>query len=68
LTYDFEIPTGLVGKCAEVDALAPSELGHRVKKMIDGHNDQDRWNMLIEIEVKEQETINKMVLQWKEGA
>jgi hypothetical protein len=51
--------------CAEVDALAPSELRRRVQEAIEDHIDTDRWNKLIEVEALEQETLNKMVLKWK---
>jgi hypothetical protein len=50
--------------CAEVDALAPSELRRRVEEAIDEHIDVDRWNRLIDVERVEQETLDTLMDLW----
>lgn len=45
--------------CAEIDAIAPSELRQRVLDAIDSHIDVERWNLLLKVESLEQETLNQ---------
>jgi hypothetical protein len=47
--------------CAEIDAIAPSELRERVENAILGHIDAERWNRLIAVEKAEQETLERFV-------
>ena len=51
-------------RCAEVDALPPSELRARVLAAIEGHVDQERWSKLQEIERLEQATLDQMMKAW----
>jgi hypothetical protein len=48
-------------RCAEVDALPPTELRDRVRRAIESHVDTKRWNRLRQVEAKEQESINRIV-------
>ncbi len=47
--------------CAEIDALAPSELRRRVAEAIDSHIDARRWNRLVKVEQAERETLNHVI-------
>jgi hypothetical protein len=51
--------------CAEVDAIAPTELRGRVQEAIEGHIDPDRWARLRLVEEQEQETLQRMVDGWR---
>ena len=44
-------------RCAEVDAIAPTELRRRVREAIEAHIDADRWERLQQVERLEQETL-----------
>ncbi len=48
-------------RCAEIDALPPSELRRRVEEAILGHVNKARWKKLQEVEAAEQETLNQYV-------
>src|SRR5262249_61192281 len=50
--------------CAEVDALAPSELRNRVEDAILAHIDAAEWERLQEAERLEQETLEEFVRNW----
>jgi len=50
--------------CAEVDALAPSELRNRVEDAILAHIDAAAWERLQEAERLEQETLEEFVRNW----
>lgn len=50
-------------RCAEIDALPPSELRKRVKQAIELHIDQDKWETLLGIEAVEKESLEKVVLE-----
>jgi hypothetical protein len=47
--------------CAEIDAIAPTELRRRVEAAVNEHIDVDEWNRLLAVERAEQETLNRMV-------
>lgn len=44
-------------RCAEIDALPPSELRERVERPIVRHIDPERWKRLQAVEAAEQETV-----------
>jgi hypothetical protein len=56
---------GFIGRhgrrCAEVDALPPTELRRRVREAIVAHIDTPRWERLQETERLEQETLNAFI-------
>lgn len=54
------------GRCAELDALPPSELRRRVEAAILQHVDQAEWNRLKQIEQIEKETMQEYVEEWAE--
>jgi hypothetical protein len=54
-------------RCAEVDALAPSELRRRVGDAIRSHIDAARWLRLREAEAVEQASIDQVVNGWRNG-
>jgi hypothetical protein len=45
-------------RCAEIDALPPSELRRRVEDAILAHIPVDTWDRLVEVEAAEQETLD----------
>jgi hypothetical protein len=53
-------------RCAEVDALPPTELRRRVKQVIEAHIDPVRWGKLQEVERLEKETLVDFVGVWKQ--
>jgi len=53
-------------RCAEVDALPPSELRARVLAAIEMHIDQDRWEKLKRVEELEQDVLLDLVNEWSE--
>jgi hypothetical protein len=52
-------------RCAEVDALAPSELRQRVEDAIRSHIPQGAWERLREAEALEQQTLDEFMEHWK---
>jgi hypothetical protein len=50
-------------RCAEIDAIPPTELRRRVTDAIERHIDQRRWRRLQRVEAAEQETINRVADQ-----
>jgi hypothetical protein len=50
--------------CAEVDAIAPTELRRRVESAIMQHIDQDKWELLRLTERLEQESLASLTLGW----
>jgi hypothetical protein len=54
-------------RCAEVDALPPSELRERVEQAILSHIDQARWKRLKKVEKAEQETLASVLDRWGNG-
>jgi hypothetical protein len=51
-------------RCAEVDAIPPSELRRRVQEAIESHIHAERWSRLREVERLEQETLETIVQKW----
>jgi hypothetical protein len=51
-------------RCAEVDALPPTELRHRVRQAIESHIEPTRWARLQEVERLERETLGGLVGMW----
>jgi hypothetical protein len=51
-------------RCAEVDALPPSELRERVEDAIVNHIPAARWERLQRVENAEQQTLDKMLNGW----
>jgi hypothetical protein len=51
-------------RCAEVDALTPTELRARVERAIVEHIDPARWERLQSEERKEQEALARLVRRW----
>jgi hypothetical protein len=54
-------------RCAEVDALPPSELRERVELAIQGHIDEARWKRLEKVEAAEQKTLASVLDRWGNG-
>jgi hypothetical protein len=54
-------------RCAEVDALPPSELRERVRLAILRHIDLDRWKRLEKVEAAEQKTLANVLDRWGDG-
>jgi hypothetical protein len=54
-------------RCAEVDALPPSELRRRVEQAILSHVDEARWKRLVKVEKAEQETLSSVLDRWGNG-
>ncbi|QJW97258.1 hypothetical protein [Frigoriglobus tundricola] len=52
--------------CAEVDALSPSELRDRVRRAIESHIDQERWQKLQRVKELEQQVLLDFVGEWRE--
>jgi hypothetical protein len=52
-------------RCAEVDALPPTELRRRVREIVEAHIDQKRWRKLKEVERLEQETVIDFTSNWQ---
>ncbi|MBI1914518.1 MAG: hypothetical protein HYS12_07240 [Planctomycetes bacterium] len=55
-------------KCAELDALPPTELRDRVRSAIHEHIDWESWQRLERVEQAEQETLNKFVKSLRKKA
>lgn len=49
-------------RCAEIDALSPSELRRRVKAAVTNHIDAARWNALLETESHERESVRNAII------
>jgi hypothetical protein len=54
-------------RCAEVDALPPTELRARVRAAIEAHIDQDQWARLKRVEELEQQTLVNLVGGWQKA-
>lgn len=52
-------------RCAEVDALPPTELRRRVEAAIHDHVDQPRWERLRQIEAAEQASLAQVMDSWQ---
>lgn len=52
--------------CAELDALAPSELRRRVEEAITAHIDPERWEQLQRVEQAEQKTLEQVMKRWRQ--
>jgi hypothetical protein len=53
-------------RCAEVDAIPPTELRDRVRAAIESHIDQEQWSRLKRVEELESRTIVDLVSDWRE--
>jgi hypothetical protein len=53
------------GRCAEVDAIAPTELRRRVQEAIEGHIDPRAWKRLKRVEQGERESFSQVVAAWE---
>lgn len=49
-------------RCAEIDALAPSELRFRIEQAIRGHIDHEQWTKLQQTEELEKETVRHALI------
>jgi hypothetical protein len=52
---------------AEVDAISPNELRHRVQQAILSHVDMSRWQKLQEVERLEQESVARIATAWADS-